>query len=72
MDPDEITWTDVEEIGIRLYEKMPEKDPLSVRFTDLHNWVMELDGFVGDSKKSNEKILEAIQMAWLEEYRDNQ
>lgn len=72
MDPDEITWTDVEEIGIRLYEKMPDKDPLSVRFTDLHNWVMELDGFVGDSKKSNEKILEAIQMAWLEEYRDNQ
>ena len=72
MDPDEITWTDVEEIGIQLYEKMPEKDPLSVRFTDLHDWVMELDGFVGDAKKSNEKILEAIQMAWLEEYRDNQ
>lgn len=72
MDPDEVTWTDVEEIGIRLQEKMPETDPLSVRFTDLHKWVTELDGFTGDPKKSNEKILEAIQMAWLEEYRDAQ
>ena len=42
-------------------------DPLTVRFTDLHDWVLELEGFVGDAKKSGEKLLEAIQMAWLEE-----
>lgn len=72
MNPDEFSWTDTEEIGIQLYEKMPDTDPLGIRFTDLHKWVTELDGFTGDPKKSNEKILEAIQMAWLEEYRDNQ
>jgi FeS assembly protein IscX len=64
---DEFTWTDVEEIGYRLAESRPEVDPLTVRFTDLHRWVTELEGFVGDPKKSNEQILEAIQMAWLEE-----
>mgnify|MGYP001566758777 CR=1 FL=1 len=64
------TWTDIEEIGIRLFERHPETDPLTVRFTDLHKWVMELPGFAGDPKKSNEKILEAIQMAWLEEFKD--
>lgn len=69
---DEITWTDVEEIGFRLHERRPETDPLTVRFTDLHDWVLELEGFVGDAKKSGEKLLEAIQMAWLEEYRDAQ
>jgi FeS assembly protein IscX len=62
-----IGWTDVEEIGIQLAEKFPETDPLSVRFTDLHRWVTELPDFEDDPKKSNEKILEAIQMAWLEE-----
>lgn len=67
---DEFTWTDVEEIGIRLYESRPEIDPLTVRFTDLHQWICELEGFLGSSDKSGEKILEAIQMAWLEEYRD--
>ena len=64
---DEIRWTDVEEIGFRLAESHPDIDPLTVRFTDLHRWVTELEGFVGDPKKSNEQILEAIQMAWLEE-----
>ena len=62
-----ISWTDIEEIGIQLAEKYPDIDPLSVRFTDLHKWVTELPDFEDDPKKSNEKILEAIQMAWLEE-----
>jgi FeS assembly protein IscX len=62
-----ISWTDIEEIGIELAEKFPDVDPLSVRFTDLHKWVTELADFEDDPKKSNEKILEAIQMAWLEE-----
>ena len=67
MGADELTWTDVHEIGYRLAEKHPEVDPLSVRFTDLHRWVVELEGFTGDPKRSNEKILEAIQMAWVDE-----
>jgi FeS assembly protein IscX len=62
-----LSWTDTEEIGIQLAEKFPDTDPLSVRFTDLHKWVIELPDFEDDPKKSNEKILEAIQMAWLEE-----
>ncbi|MCI0445345.1 Fe-S cluster assembly protein IscX [bacterium] len=62
-----ISWTDIEEIGIQLAEKYPGIDPLSVRFTDLHKWVTELPDFEDDPKKSNEKILETIQMAWLEE-----
>ncbi len=62
-----LTWQDVQEIGIALHDKFPDTDPLSVRFTDLHQWVRELDGFEGDPNKSNEKILEAIQMAWLDE-----
>ncbi|MCI0417431.1 Fe-S cluster assembly protein IscX [bacterium] len=62
-----ISWTDTEEIGIRLAENHPDTDPLSVRFTDLHKWVTELADFDDDPKKSDEKILEAIQMAWLEE-----
>lgn len=67
MNPDEIDWSDPYEIGFRLSEAFPDTDPLSVRFTDLHRWVTELDGFVGDPKASNEGILEAIQMAWLDE-----
>jgi len=59
-------WADTEEIGIRLHEKFPLEDPLAVRFTDLHRRVTELEGFGDDPKRSNEKILEAIQMAWLE------
>lgn len=62
-----IAWTDVREIAIRLAEKHPDVDPLTVRFTDLHKWVTELEGFVGDPKKSNESILEAIQMTWIDE-----
>jgi FeS assembly protein IscX len=67
MTGEKLTWTDVREIGIRLAEKHPDVDPLSVRFTDLHRWVAELEGFSGDPKKSNEQILEAIQMAWIDE-----
>ena len=62
-----LVWTDVREIAIRLAEVHPDVDPLSVRFTDLHAWVTRLPGFGGDPKKSNEQILEAIQMAWLDE-----
>ena len=70
MDDDPITWTDVHEIGYRLSEAHPSEDPLAVRFTDLHAWVLALPGFQGDPKASNEKILEAIQMAWLDERDD--
>lgn len=60
-------WTDVRDIAIALAEAHPDVDPQYVRFTDLHRWVMELPGFVDDPNASNEKILEAIQMTWLEE-----
>ncbi len=66
----EIDWNDVEEIGILLQEQYPETEPFSVRFTDLHAYVLGLPGFVGDPLKSNESILEAIQMAWNEEFED--
>ena len=68
--PIELTWDDAEDIGILLQEKFPDVDPLTVRFTDLHRYVTELPGFSGDPKASNEGKLEAIQMAWLEEYED--
>jgi Fe-S protein assembly chaperone HscA/FeS assembly protein IscX len=64
-----LDWTDVEEIGIQLQQKLKGVDPLTVRFTDLHRHVVALEGFVGDPKRSNEKILESIQMAWLDEYQ---
>ena len=70
--PGTFDWDDAEEIGIQLMEKFPTLDPLAVRFTDLHKWVCELSGFSGDPKLSNEGKLEAIQMAWLEEYKDRQ
>ena len=65
------TWTDTEDIGIMLHEKFPDIDPLTVRFTDLHRHVVELPGFSDDPKKSNESKLEAIQMAWYEEWKDS-
>lgn len=68
--PREMMWTDVEEIGIQLQEKFPDLDPLTVRFTDLHKYVTELEGFADDPAKSNEGRLEAIQMAWHEEFED--
>ena len=66
----ELHWTDAEEIGIQLAEKFPGLDPLTVRFTDLHRYVTALSGFADDAKLSNEPRLEAIQMAWLEEFQD--
>jgi FeS assembly protein IscX len=68
--PKKLTWDDAEDIGIELSEKHPEIDPLSVRFTDLHRYVTELPDFAGDAQASNEGKLEAIQMAWHEEYQD--
>jgi FeS assembly protein IscX len=65
-----IMWRDTEDIAIALSERHPDTDPLTVRFTDLHRWVMELPGFADDPKASNEKILEAIQMAWLDEHKN--
>lgn len=67
-----MTWNDFEDIGIALFEQNPEVDPLTVRFTDLHKMVTSLEGFDDDPELSNEAKLEAIQMAWLEEYKDNQ
>ena len=69
--PQSITWNDAEEIGIQLHEKFPDTDPLTLRFTELHKRVTELDGFGDDPGKSNESKLEAIQMAWYEEYQDS-
>jgi FeS assembly protein IscX len=63
-------WSDAEDIAIALLEAHPDVDPLSVRFTDLPKWVVALDEFDDDPKASNEGLLEAIQMKWLEEYRD--
>ncbi|MDP9269055.1 MAG: Fe-S cluster assembly protein IscX [Acidobacteriota bacterium] len=70
--PAEFNWDNAEDLGIMLREKFPTLDPLTVRFTDLHRYVTELPGFTGDAKLSNEPKLEAIQMAWYEEWKDNQ
>ncbi|TWT44016.1 hypothetical protein RAS1_04210 [Phycisphaerae bacterium RAS1] len=64
-----LKWTDAEDIAIELHERQPDLDPLTVRYTDLHRWVCELPNFKDDPKSSSEGKLEAIQMAWLEEYR---
>ena len=60
-------WTDVNDIAIDLEDAHPDVDVVNLRFTDLWKWVKELPGFDDDPERSNEKILEAIQMAWLEE-----
>ena len=65
-------WSNAEEIGIQLAEKYPDTDPLTVRYTDLHKWVIGLEGFTGDPQDSSEGKLEAIQMAWHEEFQDSQ
>lgn len=66
-----LTWDHTEDIALALHEKFPDTDPLTVRFTDLHKWVTELADFGDDPSKSTEGKLEAIQMAWHEEYQDN-
>ncbi|MBO9538434.1 Fe-S cluster assembly protein IscX [Herbaspirillum sp.] len=60
-------WIDTQQIAEELYDKFPDIDPKTIRFTDLYRWVMELDGFDDDPKHVGERILEAIQAAWIEE-----
>lgn len=62
-----LKWTDTLEIAMELNDNLPDIDPKYVRYTDLHSWICELENFDDDPDKSNEKILEAIQMAWIEE-----
>ncbi|MBU8876750.1 Fe-S cluster assembly protein IscX [Reyranella sp. MMS21-HV4-11] len=62
-----LRWTDVQDIAIELEERHPDVDNVNLRFTDLHRWVMELPDFEDDASRSNEKILEAIQAAWIDE-----
>lgn len=62
-------WTDVTRIAEELHDKFPDVDPMTIRFTDLHNWVCELEDFDDDRKHGGEKVLEAIQMAWIEEVK---
>ena len=68
----QLSWDNTEDIGIELADKYPNQNPLEVRFTDLHRMVVELPGFDDDPKGSNESKLEAIQMAWHEEWQDRQ
>ena len=67
-----LTWDHIDDIALSLYEEHPDTDPLQVRFTDLHKWITELDGFDDDPGGSTEGKLEAIQMAWYEEFKDGQ
>jgi len=67
-----LSWDQVDDIALELYDAHPDVDPLTVRFTDMHKWITALKNFGDDPTKSTEGKLEAIQMAWLEEYKDNQ
>ena len=60
-------WVDTQDIAVALYDRMPGVDPKAINFVDLRNWVLALEGFDDDPNRSGEKILEAIQMAWIEE-----
>ena len=62
-----LKWSDTIDIAILLEEKHPDKDNVNLRFTDLHKWILELEDFEAEPEASNEKILEAIQMAWIDE-----
>ena len=64
-------WDQTEDIALALLDKYPDLDPLKVRFTDLHKWITELEEFGDDPLLSTEGKLEAIQMAWYEEWKDN-
>ena len=66
------SWENAEDLGIELYDLNPDVDPLTVRFTDLHKMVVALEEFTDDPERSTESKLEAIQMAWYEEWKDNQ
>jgi FeS assembly protein IscX len=65
-------WDDAEDIGLALADKFPDTNPLEVRFTELHRWILELPLFKDDPNASTEGKLERIQMAWYEEWRDRQ
>jgi FeS assembly protein IscX len=67
-----LTWDHTEDIALALYDKHPDQDPLGVRFTDLHKWITELEDFDDDPMSSTEGKLEAIQMAWYEEWKESQ
>jgi FeS assembly protein IscX len=62
-------WSDISQIAEALYDKYPDVDPAAVRFVDLHNWIVGLDGFDDDHKRGGEKVLEAVQAAWIDEAR---
>jgi FeS assembly protein IscX len=62
-----VKWTDIQDIAIALSDAHPDVDPKSIRFTELYDWVLHLPGFDDDPKRSGEKILEAIQQAWIED-----
>ena len=64
-----LTWDHVEDLAFALYERFPDLDPLTIRFTDLHKWITELPEFQDDATASTEGKLEAIQMAWYEEWK---
>jgi len=66
-----LTWNDIDSIALALAEKFPDLDPTYIRFTDLHKWITELEGFDDDPKKSNESKLEAIQTVWLDEWQES-
>ncbi|RUT65515.1 Fe-S assembly protein IscX [Morganella morganii] len=63
-----LKWQDSREIGEALYDLYPDTDPKTVRFTDMHQWICELDEFGDAPEKSNEKVLEAILLVWLDEF----
>ncbi|HEX5342580.1 FeS assembly protein IscX [Duganella sp. CF402] len=60
-------WTDITAIAEALYDKYPDIDPLTIRFTDLHNWIVDLEEFDDDHTRGGEKVLEAVQQAWIDE-----
>ncbi|NGZ85462.1 Fe-S cluster assembly protein IscX [Duganella aceris] len=60
-------WTDITAIAEALYDKYPDIDPLTIRFTDLHNWIVTLEEFDDDHTRGGEKVLEAVQQAWIDE-----
>ncbi|HZT40234.1 MAG TPA: Fe-S cluster assembly protein IscX [Bryobacteraceae bacterium] len=66
-----LTWDQPDDIALELYEKFPDLDPTNIRYTDLHKWITELEDFDDDPAASTEGKLEAIQMAWLDEYKSN-
>jgi FeS assembly protein IscX len=67
-----LTWNNLDDIALSLYEKFPDLDPTTIRYTDLLQWITELEDFEDDPLKSNESKLEHIQMSWLEEFKEGQ